>query len=832
MPDSGNVLKTEAEPSISLEHEAEPLSSPEQANTDSLFDVSPTPPVEESGEQKAWDLEGSDSLHDTAMAASADPPSSPAPPVEESGEQKVSDLEGTDSLRDVTTTASADPPSSQARPVEETGEQKASSDLEGTDSLLDVTTTVSAYLPSSPAPPVEEESGEQKVSDLEGTDSLLDTTTNAADETPAPSQPDAFHDMLSSEPPTNGTNHASAPDAKEKPSSEGDGFDTMAPANHIMQPPEKTSAAESTKVSKEELQEDQADETGDVVSAEASTPGKEQEVAGPVRSTTPDWLREDRMEGESVQKTTVNTEAQDADDGVTEKSLDEESPAGITEPHATMVDIPLSDSTNPSILTKENAEKDELLVELQSSLQDHMTRQAEAEDRARQAEARIKQLEQELQTKEKVEKDFETLKEKMKAVILDKANLEVELAKVRNERDEHQRKETVLSNRVNDAKKKEALKANLAEQLEEEVKQLQAELKTTKEKLTHTESSEQKVEQQARETTEQLTQRVLYAERALADERRLNEDRKKKMKSFIETKQEEVREGKVLNEELNAELEQTNRLLREQNSRWKQLHAQWVQSQTRNRELQRDLNRLKSDSDNMHKIGDKMEMKLSRSAQETEEHKNKRLTAKHELMTILRTLEAEREVSSKLRDSIKFTFTPKALSQQQLLKESLQEFESELQQLSRRLGTPLQPPAESLIIFSNEDSPEANEGGVASIALQGEGDDDGERNEEGKDGKQNRSELDSQHLLSNLEQETQAVSQCIMALTSSIERMHALLEGSGSQTCMTALSNLLANSSGSASNASASQDERTSMNGASIPRLGSRRARYGQVPTS
>jgi hypothetical protein len=86
-------------------------------------------------------------------------------------------------------------------------------------------------------------------------------------------------------------------------------------------------------------------------------------------------------------------------------------------------------------------------------------------------------------------------------------------------------------------------------------------------------------------------------------------------------------------------------------------------------------------------------MKLSRSANETEEHKNKRLAAKHELMTVLRTLEVERDVSNKLRDSIKFTFTPKALSQQQLLKESLEEFEAQLLKLSQRLGKPLPPPA-------------------------------------------------------------------------------------------------------------------------------------------
>jgi hypothetical protein len=474
----------------------------------------------------------------------------------------------------------------------------------------------------------------------------------------------------------------------------------------------------------------------------------------------------------------------------------------------TMVDIPPKEENQQS----SDAEKDALLVELQSSLQEHMTRQAEAEDRARKAEARMKQLEQELQAKEKAEADLEAMKERMKSVVSDKAHLEMELAKLRAARDEHERKEIVLSNRLNAAKKKEAVKADLAERLEDEVKALQTELSTTKEKLAESQGSGQQTAKSLEETTRQMTERVRLAETALADERRLNEDRKKKMKAFIESKQEEVRQGKVQTDELNAELEQTNRLLREQTTRWKQLHAQWVQSQTRNRELQRDLNRIKKDSDNMHKIGDKMEMKLSKSAQETEEHKNKRLTAKHELMTILRTLECEREVSSKLRDSLKFTFTPKALSQQQLLKESLKDLDSELEKLSRRLGRPLPPSIDSPALFADDDETEAEPAALAEGVA-----------EEGGDGSLNRSEIDSNHLISNLENETQRVSQCIMALTSSIERMHVVLDEAGPSNCINSLTTILM---GGAPPASGSVSQESSSRGAM------RSTRYGQVPTS
>jgi len=195
---------------------------------------------------------------------------------------------------------------------------------------------------------------------------------------------------------------------------------------------------------------------------------------------------------------------------------------------------------------------------------------------------------------------------------------------------------------------------------------------------------------------------------------------------------------------------------------------------------------MRKSSEKLHKMGDTLEHELVKSAAETEEHKNKRLTAKHELMTILRTLEAERNISGKLRDSIKFTFTPKALSQQQLLTESLKEFEGELLKLSRRLGRQL-PPSQ----IQNDDA-DNNEGegngqsGNASMNAASPGTAGRKKNIRG------RSELDSDRLLSNLESETQKVSQGIMALTSSVERLHYLLDDSHDRSCMNVLTHVLA----------------------------------------
>ena len=171
---------------------------------------------------------------------------------------------------------------------------------------------------------------------------------------------------------------------------------------------------------------------------------------------------------------TVETDASDPKESLQKQTSPKNEPGSTvtTTPSPTMVDFPPGGEQS----SDHSAEKDALLVELQSSLQDHMSKQAEAEDRARKAEARMKQLEEDLREKENAEKELEAMKQRMKSVVSDKANLELELAKLRTSRDEHERKEIVLSNRLNAAKKKEAVKADLAERLEDEVKELQAEL--------------------------------------------------------------------------------------------------------------------------------------------------------------------------------------------------------------------------------------------------------------------------------------------------------------------------------------------------------------------
>lgn len=492
-----------------------------------------------------------------------------------------------------------------------------------------------------------------------------------------------------------------------------------------------------------------------------------------------------------------------------------------------------------------------LLMELQSKLQEHMSARAEAENKVRLTEQSLQlskqkneEQAQELQqyremednwqgqktVQAEMENDFrdakkqigkiEEEKEALRELILnlekevedlqrERMNQEEELKAIREQRDEQERREIALTNRLNAAKKKEADKANLAEHFEDEMKALRDDAKQAKEQVEELIAAKESLEHELARTKTSSDSRTRQAEIALADEKRLNEDRKGKMKAFIEKKSEELRQAKADADSLRTELNQTSRSLVDLNNRWKQLHAQWVQSQTRNRELQRDLNRIKKDSENLHKVGDTLEMKLSRSATETEEHKNKRLAAKNELMTVLKTLEAEREVSARLRDAIKFTFIPKALSQQQLLKENLEDLERELVRLSRRFGKPLPPVSGGGL--------DVSEAGVSvdSASL-------------GEDGKGSRTDSDIQRLIGKLDHETQGVSQHIMALSGEIERLHSLIDVSGNRNCYTALSDIILG----ASHVASTGDNGTGGGESSIPLRAIRSHDYGQVPSN
>lgn len=432
---------------------------------------------------------------------------------------------------------------------------------------------------------------------------------------------------------------------------------------------------------------------------------------------------------------------------------------------------------------------DAVVVELQGSLQNEMNRRAEAEQEARRAKAQCVEVQEQFKSfRGETDSKLGSLKRDLELVSEEKSKMEREVKLIRDERDEQARKEMALTTRLNAAKKKEALKSNAAEHYEDQVDHLERQAVDYKGRLENMTAERDQLQVELSEWKQYAERRTKQLEAALSDEKKLNDERKRKMKGFVEAKTEEVRAAKADNISLQTELDQTAHSLKDLNQRYKQLHAQWVQSQTRNRELQRDVTKMKMDSEKMHKVGGTLEARLSRSAQESEDHKHKRIQAKHELMSVLSQLEAERSVNNRLRESIKMTFTPKALSQQQTIQETMDDFEGALQKMATRLGRPVPPPPSSANDFAmaalNEDD------GAYGTSSNGALDDD----DEGRSSGNTLSDINTNRVLQKLENETKRVSQSIVSLSTGVERMHAMLEGGGTRNCVGALQSILMSS--------------------------------------
>ena len=439
---------------------------------------------------------------------------------------------------------------------------------------------------------------------------------------------------------------------------------------------------------------------------------------------------------------------------------------------------------------------DAVMVEIQANLQKEMNRRAEAEEKARVVMAKSQTVGEEYKTfKIESTKNLDELTCKYEILNKEKDDMKKELTQIREERDEQARKEMALTTRLNGAKKKEAVKANAAEHYEEQVDQLESYVKDYKSQLETLTIERDQLQEELEEWKQYAEKRTKQLETALNDEKKLNNERKTKMKGFVEAKTEEVRSAKADYLSLQTELDQNTSSLTELNHRYKQLHAQWVQSQTRNRELQRDMMKIKKDSEKMNKVGGSLEARLSRSAQQSEDHKNKRIHARNELMSVLGQLEAERAVNTRLQESIKMTFTPKALSQQQTIQEALDDFEGALQKLSTRLGRPLAPNTnDSMMGGSSVDNQSLDDDGSIGInSMNGTGEgDDGEEGSNISSGMVTLSEINTNRAVQKLENETQRVSRNVLAFSSSVERMNGLLDGAGTRNCVdAALSSIL-----------------------------------------
>lgn len=333
--------------------------------------------------------------------------------------------------------------------------------------------------------------------------------------------------------------------------------------------------------------------------------------------------------------------------------------------------------------------------------------------------------------------------------------------------------------------------SKLKEKINEEVISLQSELACYKPKL-----AELTIEKEAMDKEKaKYIERTKKVEEELQKELELNEERKKKMKEYVTAKAEELRIVKDTNAALTRELEEMRSQYKISRDQLQDALSSIKLKDTDLTILKTECERMKADSEILHRMGNSLEVELSKSTREVSEHKQKRLEAKQELMSMLKKLEAEQKSCKELKEKIKFSFTPKAISQQKLLNESIESLESALLRLSRRLGKPLPQRASTTAAAS----PMAMQGDASEeVRPILNGSNGGSKVRHGMNKVASNStggkvlEWDASRLLQILEDETQQVSQSIMTLTSSVDRIYMLLDNPvGDRSCVSSFADIL-----------------------------------------
>eukprot|EP00978_Attheya_sp_CCMP212_P010023 scaffold24007_cov49-Attheya_sp.AAC.2 len=348
-----------------------------------------------------------------------------------------------------------------------------------------------------------------------------------------------------------------------------------------------------------------------------------------------------------------------------------------------------------------------------------------------------------------------------------------ELLKVRQELDVSQQQHAVLSNRLNEARKGESTARSQSNRFESKFLEACEELKAMQEGLQIVTKERDSLKTNADSLKGKCIKRVEQTERALDNERKLNEERKAKMKVFVQTKGEELRTAQESAEMWRTDLDETRVSLRQALKRI-ETQERCMQDQQKSYEaLKEECKALQAASQKRNRKGDSLEWELHQSTLQAEEHKNKRLTAKNELLALLKQLEVERAINHQLRNGIKLNILPKASSQSQKVAEAVERLETQLQNLVNYFNV-ITPPRD-------ESSPNSTSFSNTQETIKGSP----------KDGSISNAEGDAAELISELEADTDRTSSGVEELLSGINSMEHLIRrqmNQGEETCISTFS--------------------------------------------
>ena len=375
---------------------------------------------------------------------------------------------------------------------------------------------------------------------------------------------------------------------------------------------------------------------------------------------------------------------------------------------------------------------------------------------------------------QKIQTKYASLEQQYGTAMSEKTRFESEISKLRSSQQDLETKEIVHKNRINESKKKESLVSRENVRLESLNNSLEEQNTKLETDLNKALSEKEKLETTLAKVKKKCLERIKSLEQSLQEERNLNEERKKKMKVFVENKANELRIAKQHKDEHFHELNECRQKLKSTRNQLQEQIELVLQKDKRISDVHGQLSRFKRDNERYLKLGDTLNQELVQSKEESERHQKKRSLAKNELMSILKKLELEQSVSGKLRDGLKFTFTPKALSQQQLLQEGIESMEIQIGALAKKIGKPVPPTPADVIAYlhPSTDNNSTHNGTSSSNTSFTSG------------SLKSKLETDANRLLSNLESETQRVSQGIMALQSSLEQLNFLISSDRGPSCL------------------------------------------------
>jgi len=331
------------------------------------------------------------------------------------------------------------------------------------------------------------------------------------------------------------------------------------------------------------------------------------------------------------------------------------------------------------------------------------------------------------------------------------------------------RLESKLISQMNEAEQNAAARAKEIAHEIEKVRSLGLELSTTAAKL---EGSEERLEK-ANQEVKEITARHKSTKEALDTERDLNkklhaEESTMSRKEVLKLSTDLLGLQKVLTDTRNA-LDSSRTDL---NAREEEIFV-----------LKNEVKVLRSKSDHLNKNDRTLKSDLNSKVKEVEDHKSKRALAKHETMTLLRTLDSEREVSRKLTESIRLFTVPAVLTQQNDIVVLVGSMDESLDLLSRKLGVPDTPstvPSLRLTTSGNEESIKVDK----SIEITGLVTDTAGPSQFAGDARVGRN---SRVTSSGLDHKIGQLAEDVRAISFRVERLRVLADAANRKSCVGAL---------------------------------------------